>query len=564
MTAMESSHSINEKNDISVEIYSYLLDGYAPAGKLGTEETPEEYIITAVDLSTKEECGKFDVVGSAANTFSIRTCDPVKGLLNKVALPSLTSREIAPPLIDNYSNTTHFALRWRDIELTSRGLINFIYYNGAKRRERVAIKYDSIHKLFNPLNIEQSSKNCTIICEMVGKILKGEKCSCKENVTFMEFFNPKKTDEIIILGDFHGSLAALVRHLLRFKVLNIMDENCILNDNYHLVFLGDLIDRGIYSYEIMMIVYLLKILNPTNVHLNRGNHEEVTMNGDIASGTRLYKQMTNQWGVRIGEELHQKINFTMNYQPSCIIVKNPITSKYIFLAHGGLPYNEEHHNLLNEEFLNNIQGKKNTIAVINDGPEGKIITVGSNHTNDADPGYKLRWSDFFGESNTEYYKEPALPRWVRTKLGTKILEHANQHNIELVIRGHQDTTSTTKLIKKGSASGVFDDINTIGGLNGAEVHGSTHTIKLYKPDNENHHFLSVKNNFNNVKYQDNYLPVITLATCNDFGKNITRDGYAILKFHELQKELGVAMQHGGKDMYMAKYYKYVNKISTLH
>ena len=40
-------------------------------------------------------------------------------------------------------------------------------------------------------------------------------------------------------------------------------------------FLGDLVDRGPYSIEILLIVFQLKVKNPNNVHIINGNHEDI-------------------------------------------------------------------------------------------------------------------------------------------------------------------------------------------------------------------------------------------------------------------------------------------------
>ena len=40
-----------------------------------------------------------------------------------------------------------------------------------------------------------------------------------------------------------------------------------------LLFLGDFVDRGEASLEVILFVLALKVLSPGNVHLLRGNHE---------------------------------------------------------------------------------------------------------------------------------------------------------------------------------------------------------------------------------------------------------------------------------------------------
>jgi diadenosine tetraphosphatase ApaH/serine/threonine PP2A family protein phosphatase len=70
-----------------------------------------------------------------------------------------------------------------------------------------------------------------------------------------------------VVGDIHGNVDALIR---------IFDQ-CGYPPASRYLFLGDYIDRGRNSCEVVLLLYALKFLYPDCVHLLRGNHEFFAM-----------------------------------------------------------------------------------------------------------------------------------------------------------------------------------------------------------------------------------------------------------------------------------------------
>ncbi|CAG9324134.1 PPP3CA_9 [Blepharisma stoltei] len=70
-------------------------------------------------------------------------------------------------------------------------------------------------------------------------------------------------DPLLIIGDIHGQF---------FDLLKVLEMGGSPTKNKFL-FLGDYVDRGIYSIEVVILLYSLKLNFPDRVFLIRGNHE---------------------------------------------------------------------------------------------------------------------------------------------------------------------------------------------------------------------------------------------------------------------------------------------------
>ena len=68
---------------------------------------------------------------------------------------------------------------------------------------------------------------------------------------------------VVVVGDLHGSIDDLLRIFERFSY----------PPSQTYLFLGDYVDRGENSIEVLLILYSLKLLFPDHVFLLRGNHE---------------------------------------------------------------------------------------------------------------------------------------------------------------------------------------------------------------------------------------------------------------------------------------------------
>lgn len=101
-----------------------------------------------------------------------------------------------------------------------------------------------------------------------------------EHLGFIEKLDLKNTsdNQLFVRADLHGDLLSLTSNLESLQKLELLDENFRCIKNKHLIFLGDYSDRGRYSIQVLELLVRLRQENPGQVHLIRGNHEDLSLN----------------------------------------------------------------------------------------------------------------------------------------------------------------------------------------------------------------------------------------------------------------------------------------------
>jgi len=115
-----------------------------------------------------------------------------------------------------------------------------------------------------------------------------------------------------ILGDIHGQFP----DLLRYFEMGKLEESSYL-------FLGDYVDRGKQSLEVMTLLLALKVKRPENMFLLRGNHE-------CASITRIYG-FYDECKRRFNIKMWKLFCDVFNCFPAVAVIDHKI-----FCCHGGL------------------------------------------------------------------------------------------------------------------------------------------------------------------------------------------------------------------------------------
>ena len=134
-------------------------------------------------------------------------------------------------------------------------------------------------------------------------------------------------DSLIIVGDMHGDLPALLLCLRKYiSILRSRPDTC-------LAFLGDYIDRGAASADIVFVISLLKVMFPSRIYLCRGNHEDsIAYNfGGNFTGFTMLNSLEKRAETTIQEVFYAYVSFVIFIcSLSCVIA-----DKSLLCTHGG-------------------------------------------------------------------------------------------------------------------------------------------------------------------------------------------------------------------------------------
>ena len=194
------------------------------------------------------------------------------------------------------------------------------------------------------------------------------------------------TPPLYICGDLHGQFTDLLR------VFN----SCRAPPNSTFLFLGDYVDRGKQSIEVICLLLALKLRYPKNVYMLRGNHECVEMAEMFGFAAECKK--------KVSDSILYTFNEVFETMPLAAVV-----GKKIFCVHGGL---------------------SPSLKKIDDIAKIRRPTI----IPDSGPIADLLWSD----------PSPSVGEWGPNNRGTTYTwgivaakEFMNNNSIDMIIRAHQ-------------------------------------------------------------------------------------------------------------------------------
>ena len=490
--------------NLNLEIYEFILNEYSDNGSEVTY-IEDKFYTTQIESVSPDTCGYISNEDEPYKKKPIifdtrrRSCDTIDGTIKN--MKTETERRQIEQVIDE-----DIEMNFELAGISFRDLIKFSNLFSTKEESKSKETIDKVRtsikrmaKLYNPEILNDTLQKCEDL------LIKDWPTDNRNTHTYIKILRPKENDKIIIIGDLHGSYATFIRILLRLKKMKVFDRKCKFFENYHLIFLGDIVDRGTYGFEIVMLIYLLKLLNPNNVHINNGNHEEQLTNDRDG----FKDQLETIFGF--DNLIYRRINDIFKLNHSALLIENPnLKKRYVYLAHGGYPTNTSGE--IHPDFTASSIEDNDKIFI----PNNQLGEARDNTSNN------IRWNDFYGKDRTVIF--PPRGAWL---IGKDRIEDMKKIGIDLTIRAHQDSNFNTKLIQNNADYDIFLNINDIDPIdatrqNKTVCYGYTHIIKL--TDDK-------KIQINDLEPID-LLPVITISTNTDYKRNLTRDSFTILKFIE--------------------------------
>ena len=297
-----------------------------------------------------------------------------------------------------------------------------------------------------------------------------------------------ENEKVIIFGDYHGSFHTFYRNMIRLHISGVLDIKTLkINEGYRIIFLGDIVDRGGYSIEILNFIFMLIINNDIEkILINRGNHEVYDIYTNYGFSDEINKKLKEN-----NEKYLNLIKTFFNLCSTAIILING-DYKY-WLCHGCIPCDDP----IFEGILNNFLKSKDKILMLRD---ANIVN-------------QIRWNDAtMSNENRDMNRES---KCIPNPRGDKIYIISEQQfkkylkMFNFIIRAHQDNFSNAWIVGK---DGWYD----IGLIEGEQSLYEDKPIKSIKIDD--YEWLNTRRLYK----------IMTISTNTGADRSLYNDGFIMI------------------------------------
>ncbi|KAG6703734.1 hypothetical protein I3842_07G100600 [Carya illinoinensis] len=233
-----------------------------------------------------------------------------------------------------------------------------------------------------------------------------------------------------VFGDLHGQFGDLMRLFDEYGFPSTAGDITYID----YLFLGDYVDRGQHSLETITLLLALKIENPENVHLIRGNHEAADINALF--GFRL--ECIERMGENDGIWAWTRFNQLFNCLPLAALIE-----KKIICMHGGI--GRSIHS------VEQIEKLERPITM----DAGSIILM------------DLLWSDPTENDSVEGLRPNARGPGLVSFGPDRVTDFCKKNKLQLIIRAHECVMDGFERFAQGQLITLFSATNYCGTANNA-------------------------------------------------------------------------------------------------
>ena len=249
-----------------------------------------------------------------------------------------------------------------------------------------------------------------------------------------------------IFGNIYGVYNDLMRYFESYGNPSDSIQNGDINVMQY-IFLGDFCDRGLYSLEVVLLLFALKVKYPNFIYLVRGHHEDRNINEFYGLGEECKERLNDEIDKK--NSIFNLINNVFDYLPFGILIDGAT-----LLVHGGIGSS------INKlEDINNISRPVSIVQEVNNIVQLNIIDLLYSEYDESENYYSI---------NNERDK---TKKGFIIKYGKKRLDQFfNNNNINLLITSHQFvkegfcTFNNDKLLVLFSATNYMDKYNNNGAM----------------------------------------------------------------------------------------------------
>ena len=224
----------------------------------------------------------------------------------------------------------------------------------------------------------------------------------------------KVSAPVKVFGDIHGQYIDLMNFFNKWGSPSEGPNGDIMSNDY--LFLGDYVDRGNLSLETICLLMALKVKYPEQIHLIRGNHEDILINSGFGFQDECEGRLNDE--SENDDSLFALINNFFEYLPFAAIIE-----EQILCVHGGIGANVKK--------LSDIDGIPRPFDVIHEA-----------QTRDQKLAMDLLWSDPT-DNDEEFGIQPNVQRDSNqlghiVKYGPDVVKKfLKDNNLSHIIRGHE-------------------------------------------------------------------------------------------------------------------------------